>query len=276
MYEFLKITQEGRIATLTLNRPDCLNAISKEVAEEIIDAIHALDADSSVGVIVITGAGKHFCAGGDIRVMKKYIDEGVYIVPERIAVLQQMVKVIRFCTKPVISMINNVATGAGCCIAMACDFRVVAPSSKVGMAFINLGLPGDTGGIILMLKLLGPTVTNRMIMTGDLMGGEEAYRVGFATVLAEEGKLEEETYKLAAKLAGKSATGIRAQKSIINKYVYGEEMDNFFLDEQVGMVWASRQPDFTEAVNAFLAKRPAELNKPWPEGVTPPECKELK
>ncbi|MCQ2558492.1 MAG: enoyl-CoA hydratase/isomerase family protein [Oscillospiraceae bacterium] len=274
MYEFFKLTQDGRVATITLDRPDCLNAVSTEVAIEIMDAIRALDADDSVGAIVITGAGKHFCAGGDIRLMKKYCDERVYLNASRLAPLQQMVKALRYCSKPVISMINHVATGAGCCIAMASDFRVMSPSSKVGMAFINLGIPGDTGGIFLMLRLLGPTVTNRMIMTGDLMGGEEAYRVGFASYLAEEGKLAEETYALAHRLAAKSATGIKCQKAVVNKYMYGPEMDEFFKDELHGMEWASRQPDFTEAVNAFMEKRPAEFNKGWPEGFEAPECGE--
>ena len=261
MYEFIEITQDGRVATLTLNRPESLNAISQAVANEVTSSMKALDADESVGAIVITGKGKHFCAGGDIKRMKKLIDSKTYLTADSIADCDDMATAIRYCSKPVIAMVNGTATGAGCSVAMACDFRFVAPSSKLGMAFINLGLPGDTGGIYLLNRLVGPARAVKIMMTGEPVPGEEAVKIGLATELVPEEQLAEATYAFAKKLAYKSASGIAEQKKIINKYFFGQDMMDYYLDEQAGMVYASQQPDFTEAVNAFLEKRKPEFNK---------------
>lgn len=261
MYELIEVIKDGRVATLAFNRPEVLNAISQAVALEVTAAIKELDADSSVGVIVITGRGKHFCAGGDIKRMKKLVDSGEFLSAESIADCDEMAAAIRYCSKPVIAMVNGTATGAGCSVAMACDFRFVAPSSKLGMAFLNMGLPGDTGGIYLLMRLAGPTNAIRIMMTGEPVGGEEAVNLGLASVLTGDEDLEEATYAFAKKLSRKSATGLAAQKRIINKYFFGEEMQRYFLDEQKEMVWASNQPDFTEAVNSFIEKRRPEMNK---------------
>lgn len=261
MYEFIEVIKDGRVATLAFNRPEVLNAISQAVANEVTAAIKELDADASIGVIVITGRGKHFCAGGDIKKMKKLVDSKEFLTAGSIADCDAMAAAIRYCSKPVIAMVNGTATGAGCSVAMACDFRFVAPSSKLGMAFLNMGLPGDTGGIYLLMRLADPTNATRIMMTGEPVGGEEAVRIGLASFLTGDEDLEEATYAFAKKLSRKSATGMAAQKRIINKYFFGEEMQQYFLDEQSEMVWASNQPDFTEAVNSFIEKRRPEMNK---------------
>lgn len=261
MYEYIEVKQEGRVATLTLNRPEVLNAISQEVAFEISAAVKDFDKDPSVGAVVIAGNGKHFCAGGDIRRMKELIDSKTYLVASRIKVLQDMVTDVRNCSKPVIGMIHGIATGGGCCLALACDFRFVAPSTKFGFAFINLGLPGDTGAVYLANRLIGPARTAKMMMTGELIGGEEAVSIGLATELVAEEELAEASYAFAKKLSQKSAVALAEQKKIINKYYYGQEMIDYFPDEQQSMVYASHQPDFTEGVSAFLEKRKPEFNK---------------
>lgn len=265
MYQYIEVVKQGRIATLAFNRPECMNAIADFVAMEVVDAMNELNEDPDVGVVVITGRGRHFCAGGDINRMKVHVDDKTYLGAEQISTLQGMVTAIRGCEKPVIAMINGAATGAGCCVAMACDFRVMTPRSKVSMAFVNLALPGDTGSIYIMMRLFGPTFTTKMAMTGEMMGGEEAYRTGFASYLCEDGKLEKFTYDLAEKLSRKSGSAMKAQKKIMNNYFYGEELQRYFLDEQQNIVWASSQPDFTEAVNAFCEKRTPEMNKGWKE-----------
>ena len=261
MYETIEIIRDGRVATLALNMPEKLNAISAPVAQEVTAAIKELDADDSVGAIVLTGRGKHFCAGGDIKRMKQLVDTKVYITADGIQICDDMATAIRYCSKPVIAMINGTATGAGCSAAMACDFRIMGTSSKIGMAFVNLGLPGATGGIYLMLKLIGPTMTNKMLMTGDPVGGEEAVAMGLATMCVPDEELESAAYGLAKKLAKKSASAIRLQKKVINKYVFGQEMMDYYVDEQAVMVEASNLPDFTEAVYAFCEKRKPEFNK---------------
>lgn len=259
-YQYILVSIENRIATVTLNRPEYSNAFAKESYMEIADAMEVLGARKDVGVIVITGAGKHFSAGGDIKRFKMLIDSGEYLDADNIAAAGNMSLAIRECPKPVIAMINGVATGAGLSCALACDFRIVSPSSKMIMAFVNMGLCGDTGSIYNLVRLIGPDKAELMMMTGEACRGEDCVRIGLATVLAEEGKLAETTYELAAKLAGKSSTAHGGQKRLIKKYFYGGLAD-FAKDEGIEIAAASRQADFTEAVNAFLEKRAPEYNK---------------
>lgn len=259
-YQYILVTVENRIATVTLNRPEYSNAFAKESYTEIADAMEVLGARKDVGVIVITGAGKHFSAGGDIKRFKMLIDSGEYLDADNIAVAGNMSLAIRECPKPVIAMINGVATGAGLSCALACDFRIVSPSSKMIMAFVNMGLCGDTGSIYNLIRLIGPDKAELMMMTGEACRGEDCVRIGLATVLAEEGKLAETTYELASKLAGKSSTAHGGQKRLIKKYFYGG-LAEFAKDEGKEIAAASRQADFTEAVNAFLEKRAPEYNK---------------
>lgn len=259
-YQNILVSVENRIATVTLNRPEYSNAFARESYQEIAAAMEDLGLRGDVGVIVITGAGKHFSAGGDIKRFKMLIDSEEYLDADSIAAAGNMSVAIRSCPKPVIAMINGVATGAGLSCALACDFRIVAPSSKMIMAFVNMGLCGDTGSIYNLVRLVGPDRAELMMMTGDAVRGEDCARMGLATVLAEEGKLAETTYELAAKLAGKSSTAHGGQKRLIKKYFY-DALVEFAKDEGKEIAAASRQADFSEAVNAFLEKRVPEYNK---------------
>lgn len=256
----VELTREGRVATLTLNRPEFANAFATESYGLIRDYIKELGEDKSVGAIVITGAGRFFSAGGDIQRFKELIESGTYLEAKNIEYAGEMTTAIRRCPKPVIAMINGAAAGAGLSCALACDYRVVTPSTKMVMAFVNMGLCGDTGSILNLAKLIGIDKASKMMMTGEPVKGEEAVRIGLASILAEEGKLAETTYAFANKLASKSATAIAAQKKLLAKYLYGM-LDEFTTDEAATMENCSRQPDFTEAVYAFLEKRPAVYNK---------------
>jgi 2-(1,2-epoxy-1,2-dihydrophenyl)acetyl-CoA isomerase len=259
-YQYILVSVENRIATVTLNRPEASNAFARESYYEIADAMKVLGERKDVGAIVITGAGKHFSAGGDIKRFKMLVDTKQYLKAEDITAVATMPISIRECPKPVIAMVNGVATGAGLSCALACDFRIVQPSSKMIMAFVNMGLCGDNASIYNLTRLVGPDKAELMMMTGDTYRGEDCERIGLATVLAEEGKLEETTYALATKLAGKSSTAHGGQKRLIKKYFYGE-LNDFAVDEGLEIAAASRQPDFTEAVNAFIEKRQPEYNK---------------
>lgn len=259
-YQTILVDVKDRVATVTINRPEVSNAFARESYGEIADAMATLGARNDVGAVVITGAGKHFSAGGDIKRFKYLIESGAYLDPNQIKSVAVMPAAIRDCPKPVIAMINGVATGAGLSCALACDFRVVAPSSKMTMAFVNLGLSGDTGSIYNLMRLVGPDKAKMMMMTGEACRGEECVKMGLATMLAEEGKLAETTYALAAKLASKSDDAHAAQKRVVNRFFY-DRMPDYFATEALEIAWCSRQPDFTEAVNAFLERRAPEYNK---------------
>ena len=261
-YQYILVDVKDRIATVTINRPEYSNAFARESYYEIADAMNTLGARDDVGVIVITGAGKHFSAGGDIKRFKMLVDTKTYLKAEDIEAVSAMPISIRNCPKPVIAMINGVATGAGLSCALACDFRIVEPSSKMIMAFVNMGLCGDNESIYTLTRLLGPDKAELMMMTGDAYKGEQCVKIGLATVLAEDGKLAETTYALAAKLAAKSSTAHASQKRLIRKYFYGD-MEKFAKDEGMEIAANSRQPDFTEAVNAVIEKRMPVYNQKY-------------
>lgn len=259
-FETIVCSEKNGVGTITINRPQFANAFATETYQEIADAVEAYDSDPAVNAIVITGAGKHFSAGGDIKRFKQLIDSGEYLSAEGIIKAGRMPKTIRMSGTPTIAVVNGVATGAGLSCALACDFRVVEPKSKLIMAFSNLGLCGDTAATYTLPALIGPARAAKMMMLGAPVAGEEAVQIGLADVLAEQGSLLETGLGFAEKIAGRSHAAISAQKKLLNKYQFGD-FDQALKDEAELMQEASRKPDFAEAVNAFLEKRPAVFNK---------------
>lgn len=257
-YDTIEVSLADRVATLTLNRPEVSNAFSYETYLEVRDAVERMGRDERVGAIVITGSGKNFSAGGDIHRFRRLIDEKVFIQDQGVTATGKMSIAVRRCPKPVIAMINGAAAGAGCGLALACDFRVMTEKSRLIMAFSNMGLSGDTGGMYYLERLVGTGRTIQMMMLGEPMGGVEAHRLGVANVLAAPEELETETYALAAKLARRPLYALARQKAAINAFFYGD-IDKFIVQESEDMQACSRTNDFNEAVTAFLEKRPPDF-----------------
>ena len=255
MYNTITFETGRNIATITLNRPEAGNAFILESYGEVRDAFNAAGADDEVRAVVLTGAGKHFSAGGDIGRFKRLIEAGEYLQKENIAAAGRMAASVRECPKPVVAMVNGAAAGAGCSLALACDFRVMTPKSKLVMSFIKMGLSGDTGGMYYLQKLVGVAKTTELMMTGDAVPGEEALRLGLATVLAGEDGLKEETYALAERLAASPTYAIACQKQLIHEAFYAD-LAAYSEKESALMAQCSRTGDFAEAVDAFLGKRP--------------------
>lgn len=254
-YTEITLRLEGKAAVITLNRPQVGNAFSLESYTQITSAVEELARDERVGAIVLTGAGKHFSAGGDINRFKMLIETKAYLDPRNVAAAGRMAATVRRCPKPVIAMVNGVAAGAGCSLALACDFRVVSPKSKFVMAFINMGLSGDTGGMYYLQKLVGTGRTVEMMMTGEPVAGEEAVRIGLASRLAPSPEeLEACTMELAQKLAAKPLFAIGRQKQLMNETFYAD-LEAYTEHEVDYMTACSRSCDFAEAVYAFLEKR---------------------
>lgn len=255
-YQEILVNVEDKVATITFNRPQHGNAFAKESYTEIIDVVEKLGSDENVGAIILTGAGKNFSAGGDIKRFKELIDTKVYLEEKNVATAGRMAAAVRRCPKPVIAMVNGAAAGAGCSLALACDFRVVAPKSKFVMAFINMGLSGDTGGMYYLQKLMGTGKTVELMMTGAPVGGEEAVRTGMANLLAPSNEeLVATAMDFARGLAAKPLFAIKCQKELLNHTFYAD-LDHYTKHEAGYMVECSKSGDFAEAVNAFLEKRP--------------------
>jgi len=246
---------KDRVATITFNRPEVGNAFSKDSYKMTSEYIKQCCDNQNVGAVVITGAGKHFSAGGDIKRFKMLVETKEYLREENILMAGCMAAAIHRCPKPTIAMINGSAAGAGCSVALACDFRIVTEASRFIMAFIKLGLSGDTGGLYYMQKLVGIAKTTELMLLGDAVGGEAALQIGLATKLVPGDELMGETYSFASRLAGAPLMAIRRQKALMSEFFYSD-LDDYIKKEAGYMVECSHTKDFEEAVNAFLEKRP--------------------
>lgn len=253
-FQYILLELDGAVATVKLNRPEVGNAFAPESYVEVRQALEDCGEDPDVRVIVLTGCGKHFSAGGDIRNFKKYIEAGTYIQRKNVLRAGQMTQAVRLCPKPVIAMVNGAAAGAGCALALACDFRVMTPKSKLGISFSNVGLSGDTGCMYFLERMLGAARAAEAMMLGEMIGGEQAFRLGLASRLAAEDALPEETYGLAHHLAGRPTQAIARQKQLNYEFFY-RDLEQFNRREADFMYETSRTEDFKEAVYAFLEKR---------------------
>ena len=240
MYQQITYGVRNGVATITFNRPDAGNALSVLTQDEF--------------VVVLTGAGRNFCAGGDIKAFRSMLDRGEYLTASSLGRNSILPRTMRSCPKPIIAMVNGAAAGAGCSIALAADFRVMTPKSSLIMAFINMALCGDTDGYYSLSKLIGLGRAAQIMATGERIGGEKAYEWGLANLLAPEGELEETTGAFAAKLAAGPTMAYGYQKKLANRFFY-PELETFAQEEGIGMRECSQSADFSEAVNAFLEKR---------------------
>lgn len=244
---------QDEIATITLNRPKALNSMNDALVRELHDALDQAEADKSVRVIVLTGAGRAFCAGGDLaylRELKSPIDARSFIV----AVGKLAEKIMRL-SKPVIAMVNGVAAGAGFNLALACDIIYSAKSARFAQSFAKVGLVPDCAGMYLLPRVVGKHKAKELMFTADLIGAEEASRLGLVNALADDDKLLEETYAFAEKLKQSAPLALTLIKSTVNR-ADTLTLDSLLEQEAHMQTVCMQTNDHKEGVAAFLEKRP--------------------
>lgn len=257
MYETLLYSvDDNGIATVKLNRPQQGNSLLVPRGFDELDQVfRQAGEDPRAKVVVLRSEGKYFCTGGDIGDMKRRLEEKIYVSEQAVHDAARMVKRIRLCRKPTVAMIQGACVGAGASVALACDFRVMADAAYLGMAFIRVALPGDTGGILALYQACGLQKTLEYIMLGDRISAEEARQFGLAYKVCRLEELEETAMNLASRLAGGPLLAYEYQKNLLwnvtTAPMYGEYME----EEAVGMVDCGRSGDYAEAVCAFLEKR---------------------
>lgn len=254
-YKTLLVDVKDGIATVTFNRPEIANAFDDDMAADLLKLFPILSADPKVRVVVVTGAGKNFCAGGNIAMFREMLDTGKSLTYESIIKGGQIPILMKKCKKPIIAMVNGAAVGAGTAFVLGADFRVMSPKSRFGMGFIGMGLPGDTGANYALAKLVGASKALELMMLGDVIKGEKCYELGIANCLSDVDNLEEVTYALAKRLAAGPTFAYAKQKEVIYKYFYGD-YTAYIEGEADTMPAAFASKDFDEAVNAFIEKRP--------------------
>lgn len=246
---------DGHIAKLTVNRPDKLNALNGAVRCAVFGALDRLAADDDVRVVVITGAGdRSFIAGADISEFKDARPVEQYRSMQRGDIYGA---VERF-PKPVIAMINGFCLGGGCELAMACDMRVASTAARIGQPEINLGLIPGAGGTQRLPRLVGEGWAMRLIMSGELISGETAERIGLVEAAVEPEALEAHVMELAAKIAARSPLALQAAKESIMA-ARRMPLDEGLKFERSWFSMLFSTDDMAEGVGAFLEKRKPEF-----------------
>jgi enoyl-CoA hydratase/carnithine racemase len=256
---FLYQKHDG-IATITLNRPDRLNAITFEVYRELTDFFAALRDDKEVRVVVITGAGRAFCSGGDVRdiigALQGRDAEGLL---DFTRLTCELIHNMRALPKPIIASLNGTTAGAGACIALASDIRIAAEEAKIAFIFVKVGLAGtDMGATYLLPRVVGLAKATELLMTGDFLSAPEAERIGLYNRVVPRDQLEAATREFAEKLTHGPALGLAKTKEMLNREMH-MGFESGLEAEAVAQALCMQTPDFREAHAAFLEKRPAKF-----------------
>src|SRR6185295_15266315 len=216
MYEHIQIAEAEGIVTITLNRPEKLNAFIGHMRRDLAEALEHAGADRGVRVVIITGAGRAFCAGGDIAFMGELMQRRDAEEFSRIlGAGRRVILAIRQMTKPVIAAVNGPASGAGCNLALACDLRIASTAATFSQSFAKVGLHPDWGGTYFLPRLVTPNKACEMFFLGDPIDAEEAKRLGLINFVVPPSDLEAETRKLAERLRAAPAVALAAVKQAV-------------------------------------------------------------
>jgi enoyl-CoA hydratase/carnithine racemase len=258
---FLYDQQDG-VGTITLNRPDRLNAITFEVYHELTDFLAQLKDEKSVRVVVITGAGRAFCSGGDVRDIIGGLQgrdaEGLL---EFTRLTCALIRNMRALPKPIIASLNGTVAGAGACIALASDIRIAAEEAKIAFIFVKVGLAGtDMGATYLLPRVVGLAKATELLMTGDFVEAREAERIGLYNRVVPRDQLEATTREWAEKFARGPALGLAKTKEMLDREMH-MGFEAALEAEAVAQALCMQTPDFKEAHAAFIEKREAVFGK---------------
>lgn len=254
-YEHILLAKEAGVGTITLNRPDKLNAFAGTMRLEIAEAVRGMADDDDVRVLVITGAGRAFCAGADIGYMREILEQRDFEAGRLLVEAgRQVVTIIRHTPKPVIASLNGPAAGGGANLALACDIRIASDTASIGQTFNKIGLHPDWGGTYFLPRLVGPSKALELIFSGEMIDAAEAHRIGLFSRVVRHDRLAEETGALARTLAAKPPLALALAKQAV--YASADRSLEAMLDlELEHQLRCFRSDDATEGLQAFLEKR---------------------
>lgn len=253
----------GGVAVVTLNRPDKLNAFAADMRERLIARLDEVAADPAARVLVVTGAGRAFCAGGDVEHMAGLRERNASF--EALAPLLEagegVLRRLEAMPFPVIAAVNGVAAGAGANLALACDVRLASDAAKFGETFVRIGLHPDWGGTRNLTRLAGLARALDLCWTGDLVSAEDALRDGLVQRVWPAERFESEWRAYAERLAEGPRTAIRAAKATL-RAAPGRTLDECLAAEREAQEACWNSPDAAEGVRAFVEKRPPRFGAP--------------
>src|SRR6266568_2954830 len=255
-HETILVDKKEQIARITLNRPEALNAINDKMGEELNAVLKEIERDGKTRCLVITGAGRAFCAGEDVSGLKeRYGGSSQPSLGEHLRKkYHPLILRIRNMEKPIIGRLNGIAAGSGASLALACDIRIASEEAGLKQAFIGMGLVPDSGSSYFLTQLIGPGRALELIMTGKTIPAREAEQLGLINKVVPTAELDKHTDELAHRLASGPTKALGLSKRIVNR-VTSLELPEALEYEAYNQDIAGRTSDHLEAVKSFLEKR---------------------
>lgn len=254
---FLRDDSDSGVTTITLHRPERLNALTFEIYDELRHTFRALSTEPGVRAIVVTGTGKAFCSGGDVRdIIGRLIGRDYRELLEFTRMTCDLVLAIRQCRRPVIAALNGTTAGAGAVIATACDIRIAAASARIAFLFTKVGLSGaDMGAAWLLPRIVGSGRAAELLMTGDFITAEEALRIGLYNRVVADGEALAAATAFAEQIAEGPSFALEITKDALDREATADFRSALEAEAQI-QASLMTHADFREAYEAFVAKRP--------------------
>lgn len=247
--------REENVVVLTLNEPEHRNSLSDTLRDALDDHLQTVSRDPSVRALVLTGAGQAFCAGGNFDRFKRMISGEIDVI-EAQKQIQRIVFTLRNLDRPVLAALNGPAMGAGAGIALACDLRVAAPAARFGFVFAQRGLHPDSGTTYFLTRTVGPAKAAELFLLGDLVGADEALRLGLVNRVVAAEELLPQTMELAQKLASGPTKALALTKRSLYRAQHLDLMSAMQVESEA-LALCFQTEDAQEGANAFLEKRAA-------------------
>ena len=241
---------EEQVATITLSRPERLNALTSTLLTELAESIEEVNQDDTVRVIVLTGAGRGFCAGQDLKTVQPGMDHGDYLKQY----YHPVIRALATTKKPTIAAINGVAAGAGLSLTLACDFRIVRDDAKLSLGFINIGLVPDAGAPYFLPRLIGSAKALELALLGETITAQQAYDYHLVTKSVDAGQYEQEVASFAKLLASRPTKVIGYIKQL-QSASSESTLEDMLAQEIIYQSRAGKTEDHQQAVQAFLEKK---------------------
>jgi enoyl-CoA hydratase/carnithine racemase len=259
---FLFEQNSNGVATITLNRPDRLNALTFEVYRELTDTFAAIRNEAKVRVVVIKGAGRAFCSGGDVHdIIGKLFSRNMDGLLEFTRMTCELIRNMRLLPQPIIASLNGTTAGAGACIALASDIRLASEDAKIAFLFVKVGLSGaDMGAAYLLPRMVGLGKATELLYTGDFISAQEAERIGLYNRVVPAEQLATTTHEFAERLAQGPGFALAKTKEMLNRELY-MNLDAALECEAQAQAICMQHPDYREAYEAFVAKRKPEFER---------------
>ena len=253
-YDQIAVERTGAVARITLNRPERLNALTHVMSDELVDAFSAAREDQGVRAVLLTGAGRGFCAGQDLTEFRDTGGGPPDIKAHLERSYHKLIPIIVETPKPVMCAVNGVAAGAGVSLAIACDIRIASETARFTQAFVKIGLSPDSGGTWLLPRVVGAAKALELSITGEMVDAEAALRIGLVSRVVAADALEKESLDYAAELAALPTAAIGEAKTLIRDAATSDLQEALHREAEAQSRMGATH-DFTEGVNAFAEKR---------------------